>query len=466
MFKRVMAIVWGIHFLCAGCAGKVDLDRTGLVKLTGHVYAFIAPGPKAEQGLGANCGFVVGARGVLVVDSRHTPALAREVLDAVRTVTDAPILYLVDTHYHPDHTWGSSVFKEAGALVLACPGTKRLIETYSPLYLEYYKKYAPESYERFREVRVVVPDSTVLDGTAVDLGGVTVVLRCVGPAHTESDCIVTVPAERVAFMGGLLSNGYHPNIGDSTADIENWLAVLERIGGEQFRYLVPGQGTVCTPEGIETLNHYMRDLREQCKEAIRSKTPLEKAISEISIPSASGYEQKNLLPFNIQACYRREMLTVVRPPFEIDVPPGFEISDGGGGAKAGSVRWARETERGRQELEIAWSTTAQRDVIAQDIKDRIAQYGMENESLKMEMKGSKRVFIGEREALALYGNMWTGGEGFRVLLGDWMWIMHLEGETLYLFRLTASGGRGSKENALNLDELERLLATIRPNSKR
>ena len=147
---------------------KKDIKKTGLVKLSNQVYAMIANGPTAVEGLGANSGFVVGTKGVLVIDTRYTPALAYDLLKAIRSVTNAPILYAVNTHYHPDHTWGNSVFKEQGATIVAAPGTREELLKYSPVYLEYYRVHKPESFGMLVDVKVVAPDTVFRDGAVVN----------------------------------------------------------------------------------------------------------------------------------------------------------------------------------------------------------------------------------------------------------------------------------------------------------
>jgi glyoxylase-like metal-dependent hydrolase (beta-lactamase superfamily II) len=424
--------------------------------VTDHTYALVAPGSSTEEGLGANSGFVVGSRGVLVVDARHTPELAGELLAAVRSVTDAPILYLVYTHYHPDHTWGASLFSDEGALLIACPPTGRLLEFYSPGYLEYYRRNRPLVFDNLKDVEVMPPDSLAEDGAVIDLGGVEVVLRCVGPAHTAGDCLVTIPGERVLFAGGILSHGYHPNLGDPDADTGNWLSVLDMISGEGYRHIVPGQGKVCGPEVLETQKEYITGLLELCRRAIGGGVPFGRAVQEISVPGTSEWEQANILPFNIQACYRREVLDVVDPPFDIDLPRGFAVIDGAGTTKKGRVRWAGEG--GLMEVHISWEPTSRQEIITQDIKDSIGRYLGERLDLGMSVDGSKRVPVGGESALALHGSYRGGSEGVGAPTGFWTWIMLVEGGRAYLFRLWAGDGR---EGALaNLERLESVLTTV------
>lgn len=446
-----------IALLSAGCGGS-DLDGPGLVRVSDHVYAFIAAGPSTEEGLGANAGFVAGSRGVLVVDARHTAEMARELLDAVRSVTDAPIRYLVYTHYHPDHSWGASPFAEEGALLLACPETGRLLEGRSPAYLEYYRQSAPRIYERLRGVRIEPPDSTVEDGATIELGGVEVVLRCAGPAHTAGDCLVAIPAERVIFSGGLVSNGYHPNLGDPDVDPEHWLEVLEEIGGGGYRHIVPGQGLVCGPAALDEVSAYITDLIGRCRDAIREGVPVARALQEISVPGASGLQQENIMLFNIQACYRREVLSIVRPPFDIDLPQNFFVDDGGGSTRSGRIHITGGG--GLLQIETQWEPTSRSEIIIQDIEDHLARYTGKNPSLRMSTEGSKRLQVGGERALALHGSYAGGaGEG-SASYGFWTWAMMVNEGTAYSFRLRAGDAESKEENLANLERLESILTGV------
>jgi cyclase len=459
--KRLSALcaVAAVIAALAGCEKK-QVEGTGLVKLSPNVYAMIATGPTAAEGLGANSGFVVGRDGVLVVDTRYTPALANELLSAIRYVTQAPIKYVVNTHYHPDHTWGNMVFKEQGAVIYARPETREALEIYSPAYLDFYRERSKESAELLKDVRVVPPDSDAVDGMTFDLGGVTAVIRCFGPAHTAGDCIVIVPKAKVAFTGGIVSNGYHPNMGDPGADYDNWLTTLRRLGEMKIRYIVPGQGKVCGPEALETEAAYITDLRNQCELDIKRMVPMEQAAASITIPGTEGYLQPNILPFNVQAIYRREVPRIVRPNFTLDLPAEFQIMDGGGSPKIGFIRWSAALKEGSLEIEIRWSPTASREVIAPDIASAVSQYAGSG-AFEMKTTGSTRIDIDGEKALASRGS-WTykretglpGG-------GIWTWSMVVRGGTLYSLRMSTDAGFDKAKERQNMAFLEKLVSRFR-----
>src|SRR6185312_6040999 len=103
--------------LSATTASAADTQAYFNLHDLGHgVWAAISP-PKSKAG--ANAGFVIGPDGVLVIDTFEDPAAASAMLDAIRAKTREPIRYVIDTHYHLDHTAGNNVFAAAGAVVMA-----------------------------------------------------------------------------------------------------------------------------------------------------------------------------------------------------------------------------------------------------------------------------------------------------------------------------------------------------------
>ena len=454
MYAMLLVAVLGL----VSCEKK-DIKKTGLVKLSNQVYAMIANGPTPVEGLGANSGFVVGTKGVLVIDTRYTPALAYDLLKAIRSVTNAPILYAVNTHYHPDHTWGNSVFKEQGATIVAAPGTREELLKYAPAYLEYYRARNPESFGMFADVKVVAPDTVFKDKTEIDLGGVKAVLRYFGPAHTAGDCVVIIPKGKVAFAGGLLSNGYHPNMGDPGADFDNWFKALDRLGSMNIDYIVPGQGKVCGKDVFETEKKYLGTLQRLCIEDIKKITPLDQAVGSISVPGTDGYLQPNILSFNIQAVYRREIPRIVQPGCRFDLPEGFQLMDGGGSPKLGTITWGTRSTDGSLEIEVQWKPTVTREVILQDVAEQVAHY-QEVSDRVMVTEASKRIDIGGERAPALFGGWKFKKELGRLGGGVWTWTMVIRGETLYSIRLSTDAGYDADKEKKNIDYLEKIASTF------
>ncbi|MBN2185629.1 MAG: MBL fold metallo-hydrolase [Candidatus Krumholzibacteriota bacterium] len=437
-----------------------EIDRTGLVKVSERVYAFIAEGAGTAQGLGANSGFVLGDDAVLVIDSRYTPALAGQLLEAVRSVTDLPVKYLVNTHYHPDHTWGNSVFADLGAVIIARPETRQGIEKYAPVYLEYYRKEMPEKYELLVDVRITLPDSVITENTVIDLGGVEVELFYPGPAHTAGDLIVSIGSEKTLFTGGLACNGYHANMGDPGADFDNWIAALDDMEKRAPVRVVPGQGKVCGKGVFAVQKKYLLDLIEIGRSAIREEKIFSEYLPDVVIPDSEEYRQKNMIAFNIQAVYRRYMFSTVDPDFMLDTSDDFVIQDGGGNAGKGRIKWIRQNEDGYSELELLWKPANVAEVLVQDIYDDVGRHLGKNTGLHMAVLGSKKIMFGDSESNAVFGSWGRKIRSVVATGGIWTWSMMIREGKIYSVRMTTNAMGDEAMEEYNMEILEKAVSTL------
>ena len=185
---------------------------------------------------------VLGDSGVLIVDTQQSPAAARDLVRALTALTDRPVRWVVNTHWHPDHVFGNVAWKEAfpDAVILghrtllhdvpdrAGDHVRREIEELpasiadrrrwlaqghrdgTPLdsagreAVAYSLGVRQRQLEQLRGLRLLPPDRPVDDSLTLDLGGITVRLLHVGPAHTAGDLVVHVPQARVLAVGDLL----------------------------------------------------------------------------------------------------------------------------------------------------------------------------------------------------------------------------------------------------------------------
>lgn len=212
-----------------------DVECGRLIRLGAHT-AYVDSTP----GAAANSGIVVGRDAVLVVDSRMTPRLGADVLAAARDL-DGPgsrRTYLVNTHHHGDHCFGNGAF--AGAVHVASAACRSAMARLWDDEVAKMGRGRPASAAEFAAAPRKLPELE-LDGDArLDLGGVSVELRLMGPAHTAGDVAVHVPVDGVVFTGDLTFHGHWPFV--SEADPLALLAALERCRGLGARTYVPGHG--------------------------------------------------------------------------------------------------------------------------------------------------------------------------------------------------------------------------------
>ncbi|MBC5783851.1 MBL fold metallo-hydrolase [Ramlibacter sp. USB13] len=235
-----------------------------------------ALGTPANRNFISNAGFVVTPAGVVVIDALGSPQLARELLAAIARITPQPVTHVVVTHYHADHVYGLQEFRKRGAKIVAQRGALEYLnsETASSRLAASRVDLAPWIDDK---TELVVPDQW-LDGPGeLVVGGVRLLLRPVGPAHTPEDQVVLLPSERVLFAGDLVFRGRIPYVGQ--ADSRHWIAALDELLKMDARIVVPGHGAMSTTarEDLELTRDYLVYLREAMGTAARDMEPFEDA---------------------------------------------------------------------------------------------------------------------------------------------------------------------------------------------
>jgi cyclase len=262
-------------------------------KIGEGVYASINPdGGKA----GSNAGFVVGEDSVLVVDTHVNPDAARQLLAEIRKVTSLPVRYVVNTHYHLDHTGGNAVFAEAGATLLAQRNVRSWIRTES---LKFFGA-TPTPEQKARVDAIALPQVTYGDGLDIYLGSRLVVLRSM-PGHTGGDTAIFVPDANVIFGGDLIWNAHLPNLID--ASTAPWITTLEMaLSHHPNTTFVPGHGDVATAANVKDFHDYLVDLRAaitQARAAGKTGDDLTKAVTDQLTPKYGKWGFQRFMPLNI-----------------------------------------------------------------------------------------------------------------------------------------------------------------------
>lgn len=251
-FAATAAIAFARPALAQGPSAE-SLPFT-LKQLGPGVYAVI-DGP--ERKALSNAGFVIGDDGVLVIDSLFTPEAAQALVAEIRRVTPKPIRYVVNTHYHADHTGGDQVLRDAGAIIIAHKNVRGWVRTNNiDLFGD---RITPELKARVEALSL--PDVTTDKDLIIWLGSRKVIVKTV-LGHTGGDLVVSVPDAKVLFAGDMLWRKVAPNLIDGS--VEEWSAtVAEFVSGPDAAgtRFVPGHGDVADAKDVSDFRSYLLELR-------------------------------------------------------------------------------------------------------------------------------------------------------------------------------------------------------------
>jgi cyclase len=246
-------------------------------ELAPGVYALLSSIPGVN-----NAGFVVGEKGVLVIDAHISIPMARQIQERVREVTQKSIRYLVNLNYHADHTFGNCAFP-AETLVIQ----QRETAARTP-YLndegEFMMPAVAHDAAVFEGVTLRCPDIVFNDVLRIDLGGQIVELHWFGPANTPGDTIVYVPKARAAWTGNMTGGSFGLALeSDAPTFLSTLIRFVRAIGPET---LIPAHGPILGPEVLGEYVRYFSQLTNDIKKALSAGWTLEQTLERTPMPEA------------------------------------------------------------------------------------------------------------------------------------------------------------------------------------
>jgi glyoxylase-like metal-dependent hydrolase (beta-lactamase superfamily II) len=252
-------------------------------RLAPNVYLVRGDTGRGSEGR-ANAGFVVTREGVVAIDAQASPVDAERMLASIRRVTQQPVKWVILTHHHPDHHFGTIVFKRQGARVMAHPDTHTLSA-------EGGEDAALADWSRVVGIQNLLgfeyantPDRPVTGTDTLTLGGTAIVVSHTAPGHTPGDLVVWLPAERVLFAGDLLiEDGVSMMVdGNSSA----MLKALGELAGYPAAVVVPGHGRLPgLPAQLEdSTRRYVVALRDSMKANVERGVPMKQALASLPPP--------------------------------------------------------------------------------------------------------------------------------------------------------------------------------------
>jgi glyoxylase-like metal-dependent hydrolase (beta-lactamase superfamily II) len=233
-------------------------------RVSNNIYVF-----SSELYAQVTAGAVVTPEGAIVIDTLPYPSETREIVNFIEGRQGVPVRYVINTHYHADHTYGSIFFRNAE--VVAHTLCRDLLDTRGREAL----KTAKSSSSQMRDVEIVLPDIVFDEGTlSLHLGGSTVTLWH-SPGHSPDGIVCHVEEENILFAGDTLM----PVPFFTDGGIDDFEASLNSLLGTAYESVVQGHGEVILrgeiQERVRDDLKYLKAVRRKVASAVKRNKPPE-----------------------------------------------------------------------------------------------------------------------------------------------------------------------------------------------
>jgi cyclase len=229
-------------------------------------------------GSGGNIGICVGEDFLLIVDAQYAKT-ADAVMTKVKELNPKKIQYLINTHYHGDHTSGNPIIGKDAQIISQQNCKKTLLAGLKP-------EDTPES--------IGAPNKTFDTEMTITLGNETVRLVHMGPGHTSGDTIVIFDEAKVIHAGDLFFYGMPPYIDvNDGSDTKNWVRTIHVLAEKHPDFqVIPGHGKVTTMKEYVKFADYLSALRKEVSAAIKAGKTKEQAVGSIDLSSFTHIQDR------------------------------------------------------------------------------------------------------------------------------------------------------------------------------
>ena len=264
--------IWPAALVAALCAvpsvaTAQSLDTVQIVteKLGDGIYVL--------RGRGGNIGLAVGPDAVFVVDDQFAP-LTPKIQAAIRTITDQPVRFVLNTHWHFDHTGGNENMGKAGALIVAHENVRRRMSTRQ--FIEMLKREEPAAAPR------ALPVVTFNDAVTFHINGDEVNVFHLANAHTDGDAVVHFRRANVVHMGDVYVTYGYPFVDlSSGGSVSGIISGLDRVLPmiDDNTKVIPGHGRTGDKAALRVYRDMVATVRDRVRAQVAAGRSLEQILA-------------------------------------------------------------------------------------------------------------------------------------------------------------------------------------------
>ena len=252
---------------------------------------------------GSNSVFLVTDDGVLVIDTRQHPRAGQELIAEIRKVTNKPIRFVINSHFHGDHTFGDAAFQAVGAQFIAQAQTPKIMQKVQAKEMARRQGYFKSHNYDPNEVKLVLPEITFDKSMTLWLGGREMQLMYLGPGQQDGDTFVYFPHARALFTPGSFATRNVPNMAFTTS-VDSWINLLDRVAAmNNVDRILPAHGDLATRADVKEFAAMLRDEYTTVKAAADSGVSLEEAQRTLTFPQYRNWRNYGRIKDEIGSLY-------------------------------------------------------------------------------------------------------------------------------------------------------------------
>ena len=291
-----VAIVAGLAVVAIGAYVFYDIRSMTVVRVTDDLHMI--------KGLGGNVAVLKTGAGTVIVDTMTFSTQGSRIRHIAEALTGEPIVLVVNTHYHADHTHGNPGFLPGTQVV----STTRTLEHLHDVDASYWSG----------DAAALLPNHTFDHDLEIRLGSKHIELLHPGRGHTDGDLVVLFVDDATLHTGDLFFNRLYPSIDlEAGGSVREWGDTLDKVLAFDFTHVIPGHGELSDRDGLVQFQRYMRQLAAVGANAKAQGLTLDATIRSAQLTEDAGYS-----PIEIPL--------VVKLDREFDIRRSWEEATGGG----------------------------------------------------------------------------------------------------------------------------------------
>ena len=224
------------------------------------------------EGKGGNIGAVAGKEGVYIIDDQFAP-LYDKITAALKKLSDQPVKFVINTHWHGDHTGGNEKFGKSGSVIVAHENVRKRMSKKN--FTKIFNRETPAA------AKAALPVVTFPDKMSIHLNGVEAKIMHFKNAHTDGDSVIYFPSLNAFHTGDIFFNGFYPYIDvDAGGSLKGIIAAVTKIlsMSNSRTKIIPGHGPLASKKDLEIYLKMLTQVNSKMAKLVKDGKTVEQIV--------------------------------------------------------------------------------------------------------------------------------------------------------------------------------------------